>query len=105
MEGAPYDRILILNVASSRQQQVEFETEIMRRLRAEGSHPFVAHRLLTNGEPVEQDDLDRVSAEVEADAILVTHIASLDTEVDVEEGRTDVISECRGGDPLGLLLL
>ena len=104
IEGAPYDRILILNVASSRQQQMEFETEIMRRLRDEGSNPFVAHRLLKNGGPVEQDDLDRVSAEVEADAILVTHIASLDTEVDVEEGRTDVISECRGGDPLDYFL-
>ena len=44
--GAPYDRILILNVTSDRQQQADFETEVMRRLRAEGSRPFAAHRLL-----------------------------------------------------------
>lgn len=104
VEGAPYGRVLVLNVASDRQQQVEFETEIMQRLRAEGSEPFVAHRLLQSGEPIEQEDLDRVSMEVEADAILVTHIVSLDTEVDVKQGRTDTISECRGGNPLDYFL-
>lgn len=104
IDGAPYGRILVLNVTSDRQQQADFETEIMRRLRAEGTSPFVAHRLLTATEAVEQEDLDRVTAEVEADAILVTHIASLDTEVDVEEGRTDIISECRGGNPLDYFL-
>lgn len=104
IDGAPYGRILVLNVASDRQQQADFETEIMRRLRAEGTNPFAAHRLLASGEPIEQAELDRVSADVGADAILVTHIASLDTEVDIDEGRTDIVSECRGGNPLDYFL-
>ena len=53
---------------------------------------------------MQQADLDRVSENVAADAILVTHVASLDTEVDVQKGRTDVVSECRGGDPLDYFL-
>ena len=60
--------------------------------------------MLTNGDTLLQADLDRAAAEVSADAILMTHVVSLDTTVDIDEGRTDVLSECRGGNPLDYFL-
>ena len=51
-----------------------------------------------------QAEIDRAAESAGADAILVTHIVSVDTTAGIEEGRVDIRSECRGGDPADYFL-
>jgi hypothetical protein len=53
---------------------------------------------------VTQDALDTAAEAAEADAILITHIVSVSTSADVREGRVDIKSECRGGNPADYFL-
>ena len=34
----------------------------------------------------------------------MTHIVSVDRRLDIEEGQTDIVVECRGGDPVDIFL-
>ena len=34
-----------------------------------------------------------------SDGILITHIVSIETTAETREGRSEVVAECRGGDP------
>lgn len=100
----PRERVLVVNVASDRGQQIDFEDAIVSRLKARNVEAVPAHTVLAKGDSLLQSDLDRAAAEASADSILITHVVSLDTTVDVVEGRTDVVSECRGGNPLDYFL-
>ena len=62
------------------------------------------HTRLDTSKGVSQADINRIADETGADAILITHIASVDTKMDVVEGRKDIQSTCRGGDPLDYFL-
>ena len=99
-----YKRLLVVDVSSDRSQQQEFEDEIVLRLRREQVDAIPSHIHLDASNGLLQDDINRVGETVGADGILMTHIASVDTSADIEEGRNEVESVCRGGDPLDYFL-
>lgn len=99
-----YQRLLVVAVSSSFRQQQEFESEIVLRLRQEGVEAMPGYKNFDTSGGLLQSDIDRVSREVGADGILITHIASVDTSVDRQQGRVNVESTCRGGDPVGYFL-
>ena len=100
----PYAKILVVNVSPDRQQQVDFENEVIGRIRTENVEGIAAHSVLDSSNELQQAELDRAAGEVSADAILIMHIVSLDTTADISEGRSEILSECRGGDPLDYFL-
>jgi len=100
----PYERLLIVDVTSDHGLQQLFEDEIAATLQREKIIAIPSHTFLDTRNGVNQDDINRVGDEVGADGILVTHIAAIDTELDVVEGRTELVSTCRRGNPADYFL-
>lgn len=99
-----YKRLLVVDLSSDQNQQQRFEDEVALRLRREQVEAIPSHTLLNASAGLLQDDINRVSDEIGADGILITHIASVDTRVDNVEGREEIQSTCRRGDPVDYFL-
>lgn len=99
-----YKRLLIVDISSDHSQQQLFEDELASKLQQDQVDAIPIHAKLDTSKGVSQGDINRVSDELAADAILVTHIASVDTKMDVVEGREEIKSTCRGGDPVDYFL-
>jgi len=100
----PFKRLLVVDLSSDHNQQQVFEDEIASRLRRENVEAFPSYTLLVAGNGLLQDDIDRASDEIDADGILITHIASVDTSIDRAEGRQEIQSTCRRGNPVDYFL-
>ena len=99
-----YERLLIVDISNDRSQQQLFEDEIADKLRRRQVEAIPSYTLLDANNGLLQDDINRVSDEIGADGILVTHIASVDTSAGMVEGREEIKSTCRGGDPVDYFL-
>lgn len=99
-----YKRLLVVDISSDHNQQQQFENEVVLKLRKELVDAVPSYPHLDASKGLLQDDIDRVSEELGADGILVTHITSVDTSVDRVEGREDIESTCRSGDPIDYFL-
>jgi len=99
-----YKRLLVVAISSDYRLQQQFENEIVQRLRQAQVVAVPSYTDLDASSGLLQDDIDRVGNAAGADGILVTHIASVDTSIDMQEGRADIESTCRGGDPLDYFL-
>jgi len=99
-----YERLLIVDVSSDRDMQVQFENELVAGLGRAGVEALPSHHRLDASVGILQDDINKLSDELAADGILITHIASVDTTVDLKEGREDILSTCRGGNPVDYFL-
>lgn len=89
---------LVVAIAGDADTRREFEDQIANRIRAAGALATAAH--IKTGAKTEllQDEIDTAASEIGADAILITHIVSVDTTVESQEGRVDIKAECREGD-------
>ena len=103
-EQHAYKRILVVDLSSDHNQQQVFEDEIASRLRRENVDAFPSYTMLEAGNGLLQEDVDRASDAVDADGILITHIASVDTSIDRVEGREEIQSTCRRGNPVDYFL-
>jgi hypothetical protein len=99
-----YERLLVVTVSSDHNQQQRFEDEIVLILRAEQVDAMPSHAHLDTSDGLLQDDIDRLSDNVGADGILITHVVSVDTSIENVEGRSEIESTCRGGDPVDFFL-
>jgi hypothetical protein len=99
-----YERLLVVAVSSDPDQQQAFEHEIVQGLQREdvGAIPGHTHFDTSNG--LLQEEINRASATVDADGILITHVVSVDTDIEKVEGRANIESTCRGGDPVDFFL-
>jgi hypothetical protein len=99
-----YKRLLVVDVASSHNDQQLFENAIVTRLKQEQVEAIPSYTLLDTSDGVTQDRINEVGVQVDADGILVVHIASLDTRTDTVTGREELKMTCRGGDPVDFFL-
>lgn len=102
--GQKFDRLLVVSVASdtgARRRLEELISDHLESANVEAIAAYTETGLKTN---MLQDEIDAAAKNAGADAILITHIVSVDTRVDVDPGRTDILSECRGGDPVDYFL-
>jgi hypothetical protein len=99
-----YERLLVVAVSSDSGQQQAFEREIVQGLQREGVDgiPGYIHFDTSNG--LLQEAINQASATVDADGILITHVASVDMDIEKVEGRANIKSTCRGGDPVDFFL-
>lgn len=100
----PYTRLLVVDAASDSDLRRNFENEIVSRLQKIGSDAVPSHTLLKSNDGLLQDDIERVSRETNSDGILITHMVSLETEVENQQGREDLIRTCRQGNPVDYFL-
>lgn len=94
-----FDNFLVVAVAGDADTRRDFEDLISARIRDAGGTASAAHTQTGAKLSLLQDEIDAAADAVGADAILVTHIVSVDTSVEQQQGRVDVRAECRGGDP------
>ena len=102
--GQVYERLLVISVAGdtgSRRRLKELISEHLESANVAAIVGYTETGLKTN---LLQEEIDTAARNANADAILISHIVSVDTRVDVDTGRTDILSECRGGDPLDYFL-
>ncbi len=99
-----YKRLLVVAISSDYRHQRQFESEIVQRLRQVQVDAIPSYTDLDASSGLLQNDIDRVGQAAGADGILVTHVASVDTSITMLEGRADIESTCRGGDPVDYFL-
>lgn len=99
-----YQRLLVIAVASDFDQQQQFENEIVAGLRRAQVEAIASHAHVDTSDGVLQQDIDQLSDTVGADGILISHVVSVDTSIETAEGREDIESTCRGGDPVDYFL-
>ena len=99
-----FQRVLVLAIANNENSRRRLEELITSNLSSAGVDAVTAYSETGLNVPVLQREIDAAARNTESDAILITHIASVDTTVDVKPGQVDIISECRGGDPIDFFL-
>lgn len=99
-----YQRIFVVGIASDAQTRQRLEDSIAEQLRSAGAIAIAGYTETGPETTLLQDDIDEAARRSAADAILVTHIVSVDTSAEIEEGRVDMVAECRGGDPADYFL-
>jgi FlaG/FlaF family flagellin (archaellin) len=93
-----YENLLIVGISNDRNLQQLIEDEVVRRIRAQQVDASPSYPQVDSSAGVLQGDIDRLSEQVGADAVLITHIVSVDANVDSQEGREEIQATCRRGD-------
>ena len=99
-----YERLLVISVASDTNSRRRLEELISGHLETANIGAIASYTETGLKTEMLQDEIDHAAKNAHADAILITHIVSVDTRVDLAPGRTDVLSECREGDPIDYFL-
>lgn len=99
-----YERLFVVAVTEDADQRVALEMQILARLRERNVDAVASHTVLNRDNELLQEDLDRAVAEASADGLLISHIASVETSVEQQPDREELLSECRGGDPIDFFL-
>lgn len=102
--GADYQRLLVVGISSDAEQRRRIEDLVTEQLEAARVSAVAGHTRLGLAPAVLQESIDQAASETGSDAILISHVVSVSTTAEVVEGRVDVISECRGGDPADYFL-
>jgi len=103
-DAGTYDRMLVVGIAADASRQVRIEELIVDTLRAEGIEAVPGHTRLGTSATLMQDEIDAAARDTQSDAILVAHLVSASVDAELEEGRVDIKSTCRGGSPVDLFL-
>jgi len=99
IDGSGFSHFLVVAIAGDSGSRREFEDLIAGQIRDAGGAATAAHTKTGAKITLLQEEIDAAARTSGADAILITHIVSVDTTAEAQEGRTDVRAECRGGDP------
>ena len=92
-----YKHLLVVDLSSDPNRQELFEDEVIKELRGLRVDAVAAHPTLTFEGSVPREHITAYGDEVGADGILVSRFMSVEASVEVETGRTDMRSTCRGG--------
>ena len=102
--GQKYERLLVISIIGDTGTRRRLEELITGHLEAANVTAIAGYTETGLKTTILQDEIDAAARSANADAILITHIVSVDTRLDIDTGRTDIISECRGGDPVDYFL-
>ncbi len=105
-EGADrhFDTLLVIGIADDPSTRRNLEDMVAAGIKDRGANSVAGHTHTGPGTTLLQSAINEAASQAGADGILVSHIASVDTQMDVEAGRTEVYAECRGGDPADYFL-
>ena len=102
--GRQYEQFFVVGIAGDARTRRSLEDMITSQLRAANAIAVAGYRETGPQTTLLQDEIRAAARRSGSDAILVTHIVSVDTQADRETGRVDVVSKCRGGDPADYFL-
>ena len=96
--GQNYNRILVADISGTVNDREEFEKLLAAAIREEGSDAIASYTVIGFKGPVNAESISTAIERSGADAVLVTHMASIESEPTLKEGRVDVQQKCRQGD-------
>ena len=96
LPNAPYERVLIIGIASRGATAREFEEELARDLSNKRTHAF-GYRKAAQRADIQEDAVRSIVAAENADAIVVVSARFVDAEQVVTEEHTDVHAQVIGG--------
>jgi hypothetical protein len=99
-----FQRLLVVAVANDDNSRRRLEELITENLTSAGIGAVAAYSETGMKKPLLQEELNAAARNTDSDGLLITHVASVDTRVDVKPGQIKTISECRGGDPIDFFL-
>jgi len=102
--GQKYERLLVISIVGDTGTRRRLEELITGHLEAANVTAIAGYTETGLKTTILQDEIDVAARNANADAILITHIVSVDTRLGIDTGRTDILSECRGGDPVDYFL-
>lgn len=102
--GADYERLLVIGIAGSPEQRRRIEDLIADELESDGLSAVPGYTRLGSSPVLAQDAVDEAAATTKSEAVLISHIVSVSSEPELREGRVDIKSECRGGNPIDFFL-
>ena len=88
-----FDRLLVVDVASSAEARLQFEDLVVGELRGIGAGAVAGHTHTGPKTTLTQAEINEAAVRAGADGILVTHIVSVTTASEREEGRSTVVAE------------
>lgn len=104
VRGVQYQRLLVIGIAGDPDQRRRIEDLLAASLAAENVASTAGHTRLGSSPVLLQDDIEQAAAATDSDGILIAHLVSVSTKAEVTEGRVEVKSECRGGNPIDYFL-
>lgn len=99
-----YERILVVGIAAEPRQRRLIEDLLAGKLADQDIASTRSYSQLGSSPVLQQDDVDAAAAASASDAILIAHLVSVSEEMEVVEGRTELKSQCRGGNPIDYFL-
>lgn len=103
-DAAPYRNLLVVGIAGDTAERQRIEELIAGRLADEDVAAIPGYTRLGASPVLLQDAIDEAAAATGSDAILIAHLVSATVNPEFREGRVDVKSECRGGNPVDFFL-
>jgi hypothetical protein len=104
VRGVQYQRLLVIGIAGDPDQRRRIEDLLAASLAAENVAATAGYTRLGSSPALLQDDIEQAAAATDSDGILIAHLVSVSTKAEVTEGRVEVKSECRGGNPIDYFL-
>ena len=101
--AVPYQKLLVVGITGDGTRRQRIEELIAAKLADENVAAIPGYTRLGTSPVLLQDAIDE-AAMTQSDAILIAHLVSASVNPQVREGRVDVKSECRGGNPVDLFL-
>ena len=104
VRGVQYQRLLVIGIAGDPDQRRRIEDLLAASLAAENVAATAGYTRLGSSPALLQDDIEQAATATDSDGILIAHLVSVSTKAEVTEGRVEVKSECRGGNPIDYFL-
>jgi len=99
-----FEKFFVVSIAGDSLTRRRLEDMITSQLQAAGGSAISAHTRTGVKTTLLQEEINTAAEAAGADAILITHVVSVATTANMEEGRVNVTAECRGGDPADYFL-
>jgi hypothetical protein len=99
-----YQKLLVIGIARDRSERQRIEDLIVANFADENIEAIAGYTQLGTPAELLQDAINEIAATTQSDAILITHLVSASVEPEFLEGRVEVKSECRGGNPVDFFL-
>lgn len=93
-----FSRLLVVDESTNVNDRERFEEMLVEAVAAENTEAITSHSVVGFDVAVTDDVLRRAITESDADAVLITQIASVDMAISTREGRVNVEPTCRKGD-------
>ena len=103
-QAAPYERLLVIGIASDLDRRRSIEDLIYEQLRVDDVDAIRGYSVLGRSPHLDQEAIDAAAESSAADGILISHIVATSTTAQIQEGRVDLKSKCRGGNAIEIFL-